>query len=320
MAGLILDLSMVALAVLNLSWIVFDSAWAVPELRYLMSYVVPMAWLDAYAVVHEHFFRIDLIFVAIFLTEFSLRWLESLWSRRHSAWYVFPLLHWYDLLGCIPVAGLRWLRILRIFAILLRLQRLGLIDYTGWRPYRWVMKAYDIVMEEISDRVVIRVLSGVQDEMAASHDVERRILEQVVNPRRELITRALRERLVHISQSTYASAREDLHAFITDAVSTAVQDNREIKRIDRIPVVGGMVGKLLDEAITDIVCGVIDELSGRLDSREFETLFNDISTAIFDALNEAARDGGSDEVTRAVNDVLELVKQQVGQRRWLGAR
>ncbi len=318
LAGLILDLLMIALVIINLSWIVFDAAWSTAELRYLMGWVLPQDWLQNYAVVHEHFYRIDLIFVGIFLTEFSLRWFEAVWKRYYSFWFAYPILHWYDILGCIPVAGLRWLRILRVFAVLLRLQRLGLIDYTQWTLYRLGQRLYGILMEEISDRVVIRVLSGVQAEISASHKMEQQILAQVIAPRQQVIADALRSRLIHVGQRTYAAAREDLHQFITDTVSKAVHENREIKRIDKIPVVGGRAGKLLDHAITDIVCRVIDELSGRLSSAEFEVLFNEICGAILAAMVSAAEQSdGADQLTQAVNDMLELIKTQVAQRRWL---
>lgn len=317
--GLVIDVIMVSLAVANLSWIIFDSAWSVTELRAIMAWVVPLNWLDQYTAVHERFFRIDLVFVSIFVSEFVLRWIEAVWHRRHAHWLVYPLLHWYDILGCIPVAGLRWLRVLRVFAILLRLQNLGIIDYTRWLPYQWGKRAYDIVMEEISDRVVIRVLSGVQEELGASHNLERNIMQNVIEPRQQVIADALRNRLINVGQSTYAASRLDLHRFITASVSKAVRANREIKIIDRIPLVGGKVGELLDHAITDIVCRVIDELTGRLSSEEFEALFSDICAAIFEALTEASENtGGSDDLTAAVSDILEVIKTQVAQRRWLG--
>lgn len=310
---------MVGLAVVNLSWIIFDSAWSVPELQKIMAWVVPQDWLNSYAVVHEHFFRIDLIFVSLFVSEFVFRWGDAVFNRRYQHPMAYPILHWYDIIGCIPVAGLRWLRILRIFAILFRLQRLGLIDYTHWTIYGWFKRIYDVIMEEISDRVVIRVLGGVQDELIASGDLERKILQDVIAPRRDLVIEVLRTRLVGVGQSGYAAARTDLHRFVTDAVSKAVHKNREIKIIDKIPVVGGMAGSLLDHAITDIICHALDELAGRLSSDEFESVFNDICTSIFDSLthDNPDQESGNRELMLAISDVLEAVKSQVATRRWL---
>ena len=310
---------MVGLAIINLLWIIFDSAWSVPELRNIMAWLIPMQYLNAYATVHEHFFRIDLIFVSLFLTEFTLRWADAVIHRRYQHPMVYPILHWYDIIGCIPVAGLRWLRILRVFAILLRLQRLGVIDYTQWTVYGWGKRLYDVVMEEISDRVVIRVLSGVQDELAASGDLERKILRDVVAPRQALVIDSIRNGLVDMGQGGYAAARDDLHQFVTEAVAKAVHKNREIKMIDKIPVVGGMASGVLDHAITDIICHALDELAGRLSSEEFESVFNDICNSVFQSLlEEGSREQRSNrELMLAISDVLEAVKSQVSKRRWL---
>lgn len=316
--ALSLDLVMVSLAIMNLAWIVFDSMWVVPELYQLMAWIIPDTWLSRYDVVHAHFFRIDLVFVAIFLTEFCVRWAESLWRRRYGAWFVYPVLHWYDVLGCIPIAGFRWLRVLRIFAVLYRLQRMGIINYTRWLPYRWVMNGYEVVLEEISDRVVVRILGGIQAELKAANGLEQRIVEQVILPRKEPLMLALRTQINQIGQNTYGAAREELHHFITLSVRKAVKENREIKVIDAIPVVGGVVSGLLDHAITDIVCRVIDELADRLNGQEFSALFEQIFQAIFDTLRDSTADSASQgQLIAAVSDVLEVVKQQVAQRRWL---
>lgn len=313
--GLIIDLTMVSLAVINLLWIVFDSAWSVVELRNMMAYVIPQAWLDGYAPVNEHFFRIDLIFVSIFITEFLARWSYALYSKMYGHWLAYPVLHWYDILGCIPIAEFRWLRILRIYAVLVRLKNMGVVDFTQWAPYRWVMALYDIIMEELSDRVVVKVLDGVQDELRGSAGIERQVLDQVVLPRQGQLTELLRERIVVALQTVHSRSQDDLRQFVTETVSKAVHENREIKIIDRIPVVGGMAGSLLDHAITDIVCKVIDQGAERLSQEEFTLLFADVIDGVLKSL--VAESETDHEFGEFVIDILDVVKQQVMRRRWL---
>lgn len=314
--GLAIDLLMMVIGFMSLSLLVFDSMWVVPELRSLMGWIVPPQWLDAYAPVHEHFFRIDGIFVSIFLTEFLVGWGLALWNRRYNHWLAYPVFHWYDIIGCIPAAGLRWLRVLRIFGILVRLQHLELIDYRTWPPYRWFMRFYDIIMEEISDRVVIQILSGAQEEIGASRSIERKVLERVVHPRQASITSAMRRRVVHITEKSYTSARDDIQVFVKNSVSEAVRANREIKRIDRIPFVGGVASGMLDEAITDIVCRVVDELAGKVSGDEFEMLFTDLVSGVIEGLTETS-ESETDQLSDAIVDIIEVMKEQVAQRRWL---
>lgn len=313
--GLVIDLAMVSLAIINLLWIVFDSAWSVIELRNMMAYVLPAAWLDNYAVVNERFFRIDLIFVSIFIAEFLSRWAFALFNKVYGHWLAYPILHWYDILGCIPVAEFRWLRILRIYVVLVRFKEMGIVDYTQWAPYRWLMSVYNIVMEEISDRVVVNVLEGVQDELRGSVGVEKQVLDEVVKPRQAQLTELLRERIVLALQTVYAQSQDDLQKFITETVSHAVHDNREIKIIDRIPLVGGAVGDLLDHAITDIVCRVIDQGVGRLSEQEFTALFADVVDGVLVSLSTES--GSDHEMGGFIIDILDVVKRQVMRRRWI---
>ena len=306
---------MVSLAVINLSWIVFDTLWSIPAVYNAMAWVIPENWLQAYAPVHAHFLVIDLVFVAIFLSEFMARWGYALWTRMYGHWAAYPVLHWYDLLGCIPVAEFRWLRVLRIYAVLVRLKKMGVMDYTQWAPYRWVMAVYDIIMEEISDRVVVKVLDGVQDELRSSEGIEKEILQQVVRPRQQQMTEMLRARIVAALQTVHEQSRGDLRTFVTETVSTAVHENREVKVIDRIPVVGGVASKLLDHAITDIVCKVIDEGAGRLSAQEFADLFADLVDGVLQSLTVDAE--SDSELGEFIIDILDVVKRQVMRRQWM---
>jgi hypothetical protein len=313
--GLVIDLAMVSLAIINLLWIVFDSAWSVLELRNIMAYVLPVAWLENYAVVNERFFRIDLIFVAIFITEFLSRWMYALYNKVYGHWLAYPVLHWYDILGCIPVAEFRWLRILRIYVVLVRFKKMGIVDFTQWAPYRWVMSVYDIVLEEISDRVVVNVLEGVQAELRDSAGIEKQVLDEVIKPRQAQLTELLRERIVVAIQTVHAQSRDDLRSFVTETVSKAVKENREIQIIDRIPLVGGVVGDLLDHAITDIVCRVIDQGAGRLSESEFTALFADVVDGVLTSLSSESET--DHEMSAFIIDILAVVKRQVRRRRWI---
>lgn len=313
--GLVIDLTMVGLAIINLLWIIFDSAWSVPELRNIMAYVLPVVWLDDYAVINERFFRIDLVFVTIFITEFLSRWMFALYNKVYGHWLAYPVLHWYDILGCIPVAEFRWLRILRIYVVLVRFKEMGIVDFTKWAPYRWGKALYNIVMEEISDRVVVNVLDGVQAELRGSAGVEKQVLDEVVRPRQAQLTELLRERIVVAVQTVHAQSRDDLRSFVTETVSNAVHENREIKRIDRIPLVGGVVGDLLDHAITDIVCRVIDQGVGRLNEREFTALFTDVVDGVLTSLSSESET--DHEMGEFIIDILDVVKRQVSRRRWI---
>ncbi|MDV7396135.1 hypothetical protein RZS08_32380, partial [Arthrospira platensis SPKY1] len=115
--------------------------------------------------IHTNFVAYDLVFVAIFLTEFVVRWIIAVHRNTYHRWFFYPFVHWYDLLGCIPVGSFRWLRLLRVISIVYRLQKYQIIDISNLYIVRFVRKYLNVLLEELSDRIVLNVLDGVQDEI-----------------------------------------------------------------------------------------------------------------------------------------------------------
>src|SRR5690554_8235954 len=104
-------------------------------------------------------------------------------------------MHCYDLVGSIPNGGLRFLRLLRIISIMYRLHQYKIIDVTGSRLYQFVNFYYDAFMEELSDRIVLKVLSGVQDEVKRGSPLFERIQNDILFPRREMLSDWLSEKI-----------------------------------------------------------------------------------------------------------------------------
>ncbi|MEZ5021997.1 MAG: hypothetical protein R2728_01825 [Chitinophagales bacterium] len=74
------------------------------------------------------FLYYDLVFVGIFVLELSVRWTIAIFRNTYAKWFFYPFIHWYDVLGCIPLSSFRALRLLRVFSMFYRLNRLGIID------------------------------------------------------------------------------------------------------------------------------------------------------------------------------------------------
>src|SRR5690554_3161333 len=156
----IIDFVMLGLLILNLGLIIWDSTYSFVAVQNLLQEYAP-ALKESYHPVHERFIFYDMIFVFIFLGEFALRWGYSIKARVYDRWYFYPFIHWYDLVGCIPIGGLRFLRVLRIISIIYRLHQYKIIDVTSSRLYQFVNFYYDAFMEELSDRIVLKVLSEI---------------------------------------------------------------------------------------------------------------------------------------------------------------
>jgi len=311
------DLAIVGLVVLNLALIAFDTLFSVDVLAAGFESTVPAAFRWYLHHVHENLFTIDLAFVAVFVADVLLGWTVAVAQKRHSRWYYYPFIYWYDVLGCIPVAGFRLLRILRVLSIVMRLQHLGVINVRNWGLYRVLAGCYDILVEEVSDRVVLRILSGVQDEVqSGGSQLTGRVMREVVQPRQQELVDAASRRIKRVVMHSYHANRRQIRRYIALQVKKGVRGNAALKKLTRVPMLGSVVTHALDQAITDTVHDVLDEVVEGLESPNFDDLLQRITdTAISQIL---ARDPHADasEVSRAVVEVLELVKEQVAVKQW----
>ena len=116
-------------------------------------------------------------FILFLITELLVRWGIAIVYRHHRRWFFFPFIHWYEILAIIP--HLRFLRLFRAGVIAFRLHELGYSVI----PESVQAKAkfyYRVVMEELSDRVVITVLDGVKHELNTS-STHKKIIHDLVD-------------------------------------------------------------------------------------------------------------------------------------------
>ena len=308
---LMVDLFMLGLLFINLLWLLFDSLYATQAFRTALSNLNPDI-VAGYASVHENFTLYDLAFVGIFLSEFCARWAVSVVRKTHMRWYFFPFIHWYDLVGCIPLGGARMFRFLRIFSIFYRLQKYQIIDLRNTAVYRFIMFYYDVFVEELSDRIVVKVLSDAQKDIAAGSPLIEDISQQVIATRLPILTQWLSSVMVHIGESIeHNDHGESVRSHVHKSVGKAVRDNSQVSILKLLPVLGNTIEKTLEQSVTDIV------------TQSIINLLKDITPEKIDDFVEhglgrfSSEDHMLDqEVLLIVNECLELVKHHVSQQRW----
>ena len=310
------DLLVITLAAINLSLIVFDSLYAVPPIQNFFDayFGVASAWYADH--VHENFAVIDLWFVAFFVADVFIGWTVAIIQKRYLRWWFYPFAHWYDVLGCIPLAGFRWLRALRIIALVIRLQRLGLIQIQNWKIFQEFRKYYDVLIEELSDRVVENVLSSVQDEVRdGASQLPLRIATEVIRPRQQVLSEALAKGAGRVAGKAYGKNRKEFRDFVEEVVHRAIDTNAAMRGLDKVPFLGSTVVNALDSRMAGAVCSVIDEIIGSLGSEEFEILVRQmVDTVMSDFLT--ADSMPDDAIHDVLIEIIELLKEQVRVQRW----
>ena len=314
---LVVDLVMMLILIANLVLILFDLLFSSDLIQQYLSRWFP-AFYEFYLVeVHQDFFAIDIWFVAIFVVELLIRWGIAIKNNTYYRWFFYPFIHWYDVLGCIPVGSFRFLRVLRVISITVRLQKLKIIDITKTYLYAIFNKYLNILTEEVSDRVVVNVLSGVQDEIKHGNPIATRIMEEVVEPKRAVIVEWLSHRLQMIVGEAYENYNEDLRQYVELRIKTAVDNNPEISNISKIPVIGGTLADNLEKAINDIVYNIINQSIKDLGSPQNKVIIDDMTHLSIDAFSMKEQDSQLDYVAREiVVESLELIKDQVKIQQW----
>ena len=233
----IVDFVMLALLIVNLLWIIFDWLFAADFIQ--QGIKANVNWLyESYLPIHNNFVLYDMAFIAVFLTEFLVRWVRSVYLKTYTRWYFYPFIHWYDLVGCIPVAGARALRFLRIFSILYRLQKYQIIDLSQNRVFKFIQFYYDVVLEELSDRIVVKVLAGTQEDLKHGSPLVHRIQNEILLPRKELLVSWFSERLASVSRKGYFPNEAALRTYLSDIVDESMMKNAELRKIRKVPMVG----------------------------------------------------------------------------------
>lgn len=308
---LVLDLIMMGLLLINLVWIIFDSLYATQFVRDTVLGPWP-DFVELYRPVHENFFLYDLIFIGIFFSEFCLRWIVAIRKKEYLRWYFYPFAHWYDLVGCLPLSGARIFRFLRIFSILYRLHKYQIINLRDTAIFRFVAFYYDVFVEELSDRIVVKVLTDAQKDIEAGSPLIEDIMQNILAKRTPILTRWVSSVMVHTGQNIEdASTGNAIKAHVRQSVGKAVRDNDQVSTLSLIPVLGSGIERTLEDAVTDIV------------TQSIINLLKDITPEkLDDFVEEGLTDFSSDdhqlnqEALNVITECIELVKGHVSTQRW----
>ena len=312
---LLLDLAMVFLVLLNLGFIIFDTMYSAAAVQSALAGTVP-AFNRFYAEqIHAHFIFYDLVFVSIFLAEFCFQWVMAVRRRLYARWYFYPFLHWYDLIGLIPIGSLRMLRLLRIISLLVRLQKMGVIDLSETRVYRFFEFYFKVFVDEVSDRVIIRTLDDVRREIEDEAPVTRQIISEVIAPQRAALVEQLSRRIGMLVERSYTNHQDALRAYVESVIAEAVAEDAGISRLERVPVLGKTVVNTLRQSINEIVYRVFERTIRDISATEDNRLVDEMVTVIVDSILEEHPEIG-DIGTRMTLEAIELIKERVRVQHW----
>ena len=120
-----------------------------------------------------------------------------------------------------------------------------------------------------------------------------------------------------MASEAYLEYIDDIGNYFDDKISSAINNNPELKNISRIPIIGNVVTNNLEKTVNDMVGHVLDESLQDLASPENKAVIDDIAHLILDTfIKEEGANGLDGLVNEIILDSLELVKDQVKIQQW----
>jgi hypothetical protein len=266
--------------------------------------------IDFHGRLVDYFWLIDLPFLSLFLSEFLVRWYLAIRRRTYARWFFFPFFNWYDLIGLIPYTQFRIFRLFRIASIYMRLRRSELSRVGRDALSRAVAYVSNIIAEEISDVVALRILSETQEEIREGTHV--RILNETVLPRREEIEGVIVSQLraIMADETTHERMRHLLRVNLEMAVESS-SALRAIPLPDRLlrPLLRS-VGEVVLESAIQTVADTLDREEGRKAAREF------VGAVLDQVLAGPLRAEIESLASEISDDVIEDMKRAVSVKKW----
>ena len=263
---------------------------------------------------HPWVIKTESWFITFLIVELGIRWLIAIINKHHARWFFFPFIHWYEILAIIP--QLRFLRLFRAGIIAYRLHELGYQII----PQHWHETGrfyYQVIMEELSDRIVITVLDGIRHELDTS-STHKKIIHDLVNHHREMFAKALADLLQDNLATELKQQREYLAQHVGDIVQKAVADTPEIHQLLRpFPIVGSHIenqlkniGRRLGENITQGLLEPFVEKPLNQSNLTYQHIALKLSQVNIDQASLESF------VESAVYESLESIRKQVKVKQW----
>lgn len=311
---LLIDFLMLGLLILNLLLIIIDALFATAVVSNLLEHQTPGLFVMVDSL-HQNFLLIDLIFVFIFLSEFVLRWGVAIREKIYDRWFFYPFIHWYDLLGCIPLGSARILRFLRIISIIYRLHHYRIVDFTSTRTYQFLAFYYNVLLEELSDRIVAKVLTGIQQDLQEDTQFGSKFLTRVIEPRLAKIAINWADFTGFVAQDMRDDPENIVAKTIRDSISKAMDTHADMQRLQALPIIGTQISSHLESTIVDIV---VDSIANMVKECTLPSSLKPLKQSIADADRQThgAFRALDEHIVDLVIDILEITKEQVNTKRW----
>lgn len=279
-------------------------------LSHLLTLNAPLTWYKTH--LHDWVEITENWFTLLWLTELLIHWAVSIYRKTYPRWFFYPFYHWYDVLALIP--QLRFLRLFRAGVIAYQLHQLG---YFPKRWYKWGEFYYSLILEELTDRIALTMIRGVERELIRN-SVLKQTINDMLDKHRQLFATTLAELLQESLGKALQQQQRQMSYNVGQIVNQAIENTPELHQMLRLlPVIGGRleqqiqsIGQRLGENITQGLLQPFVESSEQHANQTYQMIAEQASQTPLDS------EQISTLVQSVIFDSLEIVRKQVKSKHW----
>jgi Na+/phosphate symporter len=178
-------------------------------------------------------------------------------------------------------------------------------------------KYYNIIVEEVSDRVVVNILEGVQEEISEGGPVVDDIIEKVVKPKKELIVEWVSRRVGHAVEQDVLKKRAEISEYVRQLISESLSKNEELRTLEQVPVMGRRITETIQRSISDTINDIIEQALTDLASSRNRLLLKEMADVLINAIDYHDKEQEMDSIYSDIAiEIIDVVKKQVLVQKW----
>lgn len=315
-----MDLLMLFIVAFNLLYLFFGFLFQYPVFNSFIRNISHdfHSWYST--IVFPYVLRYDIIFVLIYATELLFRWMRSILRKKYDKWWFYPFVHWYDVIMCIPIInGFNFFGAVRLFGLIYRLQRLGVFDLTKTYVYKQSSFVSEVVVEEVADRVIAKMITMAQEEVQKGSPLVTKIVTNVIKPKEDEIVNYLSNRIGEAINTSYSQYRYELKLYVEKIISEAILENDTVDKLRYIPGLGKVFQETLDKAVADVTFNTIDKLMKDIIDPNNTRGVKEVTHGLIESFLDNSHPEGQElnnMIVSIVSDSLEEVKRSVLMKEW----
>ncbi len=299
------DILLILVLIFDLFWLLFDALYSSQSVALYLDTIVPF-----YAHIHHNFYYYDAFIVGFFILDILLRWIIALYLQTYQKWFIFPFANWYDILGSFPSITFRFLRFLRLFPLFKKLNKHGFIQAKNWTVYRVFLHYYEVILDELSDRIIIKTLAETKKEIERDPSISYQLKKEVFAPRKQQLTTLIVQTIQDGIRLKYPILKPQLKEQIDDMIGHSIKNNESVRQLEKIPIVGKQLTKTIEDATSDIVFGVMDNILTDLSAEDKNSIIQLIVENMIDLILEYQNRTGQLLIREIIRDALDLIVQR----------